>query len=797
MTQHHVSGKKGMVSPRRALGTVSHLALLIAPLGLTPAAAQEAPAHPAAQPQENLTSTEIFVTARRKEESLTEVPASITAYSADFLKKQNIQSFTDYATKIPNLTFQYGQGTDFSSVGFVGGRQTTVRGVAGANTTAYYINDTPVPASISPQVLNLDRIEVLKGPQGTLFGASSMGGNLRFITREPSFTTNSYTAQIQGGGTKGGGFDFDGNARADIVLVPDRVSLNIAAGYLRESGFITRAFYPNYPDKNTLTYKDGQGRNDAYSASATLRVKLTDSLEASISGIGQISNLHGFPAAYVPLPAYKPVSYTLIHERDVQEYSKDKWGLGSLVLKYSGNAFSVVSSTSFFARRTKELEDVTEGNNDYIEDCTPNGEGGTLGLCTDAGRPALVSLNISKDRRFTSENRLSFDEGTLLPHLSGIVGVFHQHRYNTFIQPPIIVPELGAAGLDPSYVTDQAFPAHENNTAIFGELYYEVVPKLTVTVGLRKYWISQKTDASFSQGIFGPPGGQYNAARSSKQNGVVPKFVISYALPNDGTIYASAAKGFRIGGSQGRLPDFCASDLAALGRSLDDTQQYKSDTLWSYEIGAKGQFANRRISVSAAAFQIDWSNIQQQVGLPTCTFTFITNAGKARIRGAELDISGRPIADVPLSIQLGLGYTDAILRDPGLIPQAADSRLTQVPKWTASISGNYERPLTDSISLIASADYSYTSSVKVVNTAGGFLTRQPFNIVNATLGVSFGKSQLLIYGKNLLDKHLNLGDLYSSGFERTEMLNDGSTQRLPRAAVSRPRQIGVQYRVHF
>ncbi|MEO8723750.1 MAG: TonB-dependent receptor [Sphingobium sp.] len=794
MTHYDDLGIRGAISSRRVLSTVSHLALLFTPLGLAPAAAQEAPANATAQPREEVVSTEILVTARRKEESLTEVPASITAYSADFLKKQNIQSFTDYATKIPNLTFQYGQGTDFSSVGFVGGRQTTVRGVAGANTTAYYINDTPVPASISPQVLNLDRIEVLKGPQGTLFGASSMGGNLRFITREPSFADNSYTAQVQGGSTKGGGFDFDGNARADIVLVPDRVSLNVAGGYLRESGFITRAF----PDgSGNLTYKDGEGRNNAYSASAALRIKLTDSLEATLSGIGQISDLKGFPAAYVPLPAYKPVSYTLIRERDVQEYSKDKWGLGSLVLKYSGDGFSVVSSTSFFARRTKELEDSTEGNNDFIEDCTPTDDGGTVGLCTNAGRPALPTINIAKDRRFTSENRVSFDEGTLLPHLSGIVGVFHQHRFNSFYQPPILVPELGAAGLDPSYVTNQIYPTHENNTAIFGELYYEVVPKLTVTVGLRKYWITQKADSTFAQGIFGPPGGSFYPARSTKQNGVVPKFVISYALPNNGTIYASAAKGFRVGGSQGRLPDNCQGDLAAINRTQDDTLQYKSDTLWSYEIGAKGQFANRRINVSTAAFQIDWSNIQQQVGLPVCTFSFISNAGKARIRGAEMDISGRPIADVPLSIQLGLGYTDAILRDPGLIQQAPNTRLTQVPKWTASISGNYEYPVTDSVSLIASADYSYTSSVKLVNTAGGFLTRQPFNIVNATLGVSFGKSQLLIYGKNLLDKHLNLGDLYSSGFERTEDLGGGNTQRLPRAAVSRPRQIGVQYRVNF
>lgn len=762
--------------------------LVLGVLSASPAAAQDAsPSAPKTPADSAATadSGEIVVTARRKEETLTDVPASITAYSSDFLKKQNIQTFADYATKVPNLTFQYGQGADASAVGFVGGRQTTIRGVAGANTTAYYINDTPVPASISPQTLDLDRIEVLKGPQGTLFGASSMGGNLRFITHQPSLTTSSYTAQMQAGATRGGGLDLDGNMRGDVILVPDRISLDLAGGYLRESGFISRRF-PG-PDGKPVT-KDGQGRNNAYSAAATMRIKLTDTLEASIGGIGQISNLRGFPAAYAPLPGYRPVSYTLDRDRDVQEYSRDRWGLGSFVLKYDGDAgFAITSSTSYFARHTKEQEDLTEGNNFFIEN--------TLGV--DAGHPALPTINIAKDRRFTSENRISFDEGTLIPGLSGIVGVFYQHRFNSFRQPAIPIEALAQAGFVPPYVTSQTFPTHEDNLALFGEAYYEVVPKLTLTVGLRQYWIKQKADAALSQGIFNSPGGDLSPARKSRQSGVVPKFVLSYALPSDGNVYVSAAKGFRVGGSQARLPDFCRSDLASLGRTQDDTQAFRSDTLWSYEAGAKSKFANGRISVSAAAFQIDWSKIQQQVLLPTCTFSFVANAGKARIRGSELEISGRPIANLPLSIQLGLGYTDGKLLDPGLIPQAPDTKLVQTPTWTGTISGNYQHPLTDALNLIVSADYSYTSSVKVANIAGGFLRRRPFNYVNATIGIDFGKSQLLLYGKNLLDKRLNLGDLYSSGFERSEILSDGSVQRLPRAAVSRPRQIGIQYRVDF
>jgi outer membrane receptor protein involved in Fe transport len=264
-----------------------------------------------------------------------------------------------------------------------------------------------------------------------------------------------------------------------------------------------------------------------------------------------------------------------------------------------------------------------------------------------------------------------------------------------------------------------------------------------------------------------------------------------------GNIYASASKGFRAGGTQQPLPAICAGDLANLGVKQEDIRQYRSDTLWSYEIGAKSLLANGRLSASGAAFQIDWSNIQQTAWLPTCTVSFLANAGKARIRGGEAEIAGRPFENSPFSLQLGIGYTDGVLIDPGLLAQAPNSRLTQVPQWTGTVSGYYERSITDKVSLFAAADYSYTGSVDISNGRGGFIQRQPFNLVNGNVGVSFGRSQVLLYGKNLFDKRLNFGDQPAAGFERQTLLDDGSYQRLPRAVVSRPRQIGVQYQVNF
>lgn len=725
---------------------------------------------------------EIIVTARQKTEALTQVPAAITSYSSDFLAKQNITSFVDYATKVPNLSFQFGQGGTFL---WSGDRETSIRGVVGGGTTAFYIDDTPVPSSVSPHVLNLDRIEVLKGPQGTLFGASSMGGNLRYITKKPSLTDNEGAMSVQAGGTKNGGFDYDVNIQNNVVLVPDKLSLNAVVGYMQDSGFITRRF----PDgAGNLVSKGGEGRNRSLSGSIGLRAQLSDSLEATVSFMGQSSRLHGFPGAY--LHGYRPLTYTLDRDTDVQEYSKDDWGLGALVLRYDGAGFNVVSSTSYFKRKITQLDDNTEGTNFFFQ---------TVFDVDFSNVPFFVVID-SREEAVTHETRLSFDQGKLIPGLSGIVGFFHKDKRNRDFNPAVEVPELADAGFLPPYLAEVRVKQSEKNTAIFGELYYEPVPKLTFTLGLRQYWIHQHQDPSVDTGALFEDGINFNAAMDNKESGLIPKAVVSYEIGDRGNVYASVSKGFRVGGTNASLPSFCDADLEALGLTRNGAGRYRSDTLWSYEVGAKSRMAGGRLTASAAAFRMDWSDIQQIGTLPTCGITFTTNAGKARIKGGEFEIGGRPLANVPLTLQLGVGYLDATLIDPGFLLQAPNSRLGLVPKWTASISGYYETPLRDDMSFFIAADYSYTSSTKVPSVADGtavFFTRQPLNLVNGNFGVKFGQSQLMVYGKNLFDKRLNYGDQPISGFERREALAGGGYERLLRGVVSRPRQIGIQYQLFF
>src|ERR1700734_660605 len=234
----------------------------------------------------------ITVTARKRDESLATVPESITVFTGDVLQSYNIQSFADYATKTPNVSFSYGGGP----TGIADARTVAIRGITGQNltgtsgATGFYIDDTPVPGSVDPRVLDIDNIEVLKGPQGTLFGESSLGGNVRLITRQPNLTADDYGYMMQFGGTSGGGSaDYGGNLITNLVLVPDRLALRIVLFANHDAGYLTRT----YPDPSSpatsdpflnvpRTSVDDQGQVSSGGGSLTARLRITDNFEAKL-----------------------------------------------------------------------------------------------------------------------------------------------------------------------------------------------------------------------------------------------------------------------------------------------------------------------------------------------------------------------------------------------------------------------------------------------------------------------------------------------------------------------------------
>jgi iron complex outermembrane receptor protein len=742
-------------------------------------------------PDSRASVEEVVVTARKREETLAHVPISVTAFSEQTLDRLNIRSFEDYATQTPNLSFSYGTG-DYS---FGGGRSPAIRGVSGEGTVGVYIDDTPVPDSIDPRVVDIARVEVLKGPQGTLFGQGSLGGNLRMVTVEPSTTDPDIHLQARLGATSGGasadyGLDFAGSQS----IISDTLVARMVGFVDHTAGFLTRT-YPNAA--GTLSSADNQGATSSYGGSLALLWKVTDRLSITPRVMYQHTKDYGWPAPYAPLPGFTVTSLTLNRATNIQEGTFDHWTLPSITINYRGEGFSVVSSTNYFDRLVVNTEDDSEGTQWSFN---------TLGyLPLVSATQAFPWTYTIAQRNVTNETRVNFD-----PYhgLSGIAGVYISQQYLNDNDNAYSLPGLAAGGYTnfpgycpgaspcPSYNSNlvwySTYPINKLDEAVFGELYYEW-RHWQLTAGLRYYQERQKE----SYIAMGAVEGAYKAANlgEAKQHGVTPKAAVAYKINSDSMVYVSAAKGFRAGGVGQSVLASCGL-LSQLGLQPGEPTKYNADWVWNYEVGAKTQFADGRLVLSGALFQMNWSNIQQNFTLPDCYLGIRLNEGAARSRGGELELTGRPWDR--LQLRAGIGYVDARITEQGLpaLP-AVGSRVAQVPELTGNFSATLTQPLPRAILGFVTGEVSHVGSSDSYTQSLGYpLVRPGYTLVNGSFGIRWNTSELSLYAANITNQHPNLGDLGAAGFaQHTDLSADAPI--LPRVATLQPFNAGIQYRQRF
>jgi iron complex outermembrane recepter protein len=735
----------------------------------------------------------ITVSARRRDEPLAKVPESVTVFTAESLATFDIQSFNDYATKSPNLSFEYGSG----STGISNARTVAVRGISGQNlfgtagATGFYIDDTPVPESLDPRVLDVDRLEILKGPQGTLFGQSSLGGNVRLITKRPDLSSNDLSFMAQAGATSGGGSP-DGGATVigNIAVIPEQLGVRVVLFGNHDAGYLTRSFpsanSPAVGDPFVLaprTSVGDQGAQTTFGGSVTALLKAAGGLEARLRIMFQNIDDRGFPATFAPLPAFEPV-YTLDRAFDIQPRAKDHWMLPSLDLSYRGDGFSVVSSTSYFYRQNSDIEDSTYGTQQVLH--------GYYGVATLPNQPFLWDQE-HYHNQVTEELRLSFD----IPHgEGGTVGAFYSRARSLLEIPPIYATGLSAATVDNTVIgpwpndllwTDHN-PALQEDISLFGEASWKFLPSLTATVGARKYWLRQVTD--FTADGFNNGGPTLSDPQRSRQSGLNPKAGLAYQATDTTMIYVSAAEGFRAGGAQPYLP-FCA--LATL--PVDDITHLKSDTLWSYELGTKVEIPRTGLIASVAAFHIDWNNLQQQVALP-CGAYFDINGRLARINGAETEVAGRLVPWLEVRAAAGIEHTS--ISEPGplaIVGILPGSRILGTPAWNASLGAVLTHPVSSNLEGFFAADYSYTgNSESLLNGGNGTLaTRPAFGLAHFRAGVRRDRSELSLNVHNLTNARPNLGDIGYVGYAQ---YNSAGTI-IPQVATLQPLTVVLQYRHDF
>jgi iron complex outermembrane recepter protein len=773
------------------------LLLLVTDLsGSPPAMAQEQESATASGGEQVET---VIVSARKREESLAEVPTSITAISAENLKDYNVQSFDDYAAMTPNMSFSYGGGP----TGIAEARTIAIRGITGQNlfgtsgATGFYIDDTPLPGSIDPRVVDLASIEVLKGPQGTLYGESSLGGNVRLITHKPDLEKTDFGYMLQAGATSGGGSaDGGGNFIGNMAFVPDTLALRVVLFANHDAGYLTRTYpsEPNSPGNSDQfavvprTSVGNQGAITTYGGSAAMLWRATDKLDVTFRVMYQDQEDHGFPTAFAPLPEFAVSSYIINRAFDEQSKASDTWTMPTLDFVYSGSGYTITWANSYFYRHTQDIEDSTYGTYQTLTGPPPF----FFYQATVPAQPFLWDGQHYLDQT-SSEARISFDP---IHNFSGTFGLYYANTHTKFQIPDTYGVGVNAPPNQQVLIWTQTNPGTQEDKSIFGELYYKFLQRWTLTLGARAYWLNQTTD--YTADGFLNFGTTPSSPQENSQSGVNPKVALQMQASDATMVYASASKGFRAGGAQANFPG-CSSNIP-----VNDVTHVKSDTLWTYELGTKIQLPS--VLISAAAYHIDWSDLQQQVAL-ACGFYLQVNGNRARINGGEIEATGRIAGG--LQFRAGLGVEDTDITDPGNLALTGTNglpgvqpgaRISGVPDFTAFVGGVYNHPLAAEWDGFVSADYSYTgNSVSLLVGGGGAQqTRPGYALVNLRLGANHGTSEFALNIHNLFNAKPNLGDVGYVGYAQfNTQLGGFPPPPIPQVATLQPLTATLQYTKSF
>ncbi len=708
---------------------------------------------------------EIIVTANRRAERLLEVPASIAAYSQEKMDDLGVRQIEDITRLTPGL--------NFTRQSYFSGSNTniSIRGIQsndGAATTGIYIDDVPIQvrslgfssANVYPKIFDLERVEVLRGPQGTLFGAGAEGGAVRFITGQPDMDTLRLYGRAELAFTENGAPSYEAGAAVSTPVTVGKLAFRGSAWYRRDGGWVDRM----NPQTGARAEKNANAQ-DSKAAKLALTWAPTENLRLTPALYYQdidIDDTTGYwESLSVPADGVFRTGYALAQPQH------DRYYLPSLTINADFGSVALTAVTAYFDRDQNEVRDYTNFDSEIAR---------TGPYVSLPGQQAPGFFG-EKQKNFSQEIRLQSNEGD--GPLTWVVGGFYSHEkqrssqrnQDGYIDQLIrratggafnVASWFGVPLLPGDLLYDSRTRSTTEQIAGFGQVDYALTDKLKATIGLRVAHLK----ISHAQNAAGPfAGGVLNSQGSTAETPVTPKFGLTYQVNPDLMIYGTAAKGFRAGGAQTAVPaSFCGSDLASLGLKSSPTS-YDSDNVWSYEGGTKGTLLGGRATVEASGYYIKWKDVQRSVWLPTCGSSFINNAGSITSKGFDLSLQGRVMAD--LSLGVVLGYTDAsfdqtVLGGAGAVLAEKGQAAFDGPRFTMTVTGQYDFALGNGPDAYARADYTFSSKAPLDNphvySYDPVLTNAPvINQVNLRLGVKLENMDLSVFANNLTDSHPALG----------------------------------------
>lgn len=602
---------------------------------------------------------EIVVTATRRPRLLSTVPISASAFTRKTLDTVGANEFGDLALMTPGVTFTRGNS---------GTTQIAIRGInsdSGASTTGVYIDDTPVQSrvigfsstTIFPNVFDLERVEILRGPQGTLFGAGSEGGTIRFITSQPSLTDYTGEAGSEVAFTEHGDPSVEVRAALGGPLVENEIGFSVSASYRRDGGYTDRVnrFGGALIAKDD-DWQDSYNVRLAFAGEPVKRLRITPRMYFQSIYFNDSQTYWEYLSG--------PARGRFENGAPVAAPFRATTFLPSLNVTYQGASFNVMSNTSFYQQNNR--------NNRDLSALIPNDLGVQISpMHPVPGDPDYKDqdLFITSQRAFTQEIRIQSNE--LESRFTWLLGVFYQHEhqssdqyvpdtpasFNQLVEAALGESPLQAFGMglaDGAYSYRSTINTIDSQVAGFGEANLKIADRVTLTLGFRV----ERSRFSFVDRSDGPFNGGLTVVKGyESETPVTPKYGVSYQVSRDNLLYATVAKGFRTGGANAGIPSRCDADLASLGYP-SAPESYKSDYDWSYELGSKNHLLGDRLLLQSSIYDVKWNGIQQQLTLATgCGLNFVANLGRATSWG--FDVQAEYLAGEHLTAGLAIGYDDA------------------------------------------------------------------------------------------------------------------------------------------
>jgi len=759
---------------------------------------------------------EIIVTAQKRAEDIQSVPMSIQAFSTQKLEENHVASFQDYAKLLPSVTFQNGaSGGNGAGPGFT---RVYMRGVASGGdgnhsgsqpSVGMYLDEQPITTiqgSLDIHIYDIQRVEALSGPQGTLYGASSEAGTIRIITNKPELGVTKGAVDLQVNTVENG--SMGGTAEGFLNLpIGDSAAIRLVGWSQHDSGYIdnvhrTFNYSTNVAIDNAARVKDHYNDTTTTGARAALKIDLNDRWTVTPTVIAQQMKSNGFPA-------YDPKLGDLNVGHFKPEGTEDHWVQSALTVEGKIGNFDLVYAGAFLKRHDEAQLDYTDYSIAY-----DNLYGSAANFYDNNNQPVDGSqFIVGRDgyQKYSNELRLSSPKENRFRFVAGV----YQQRQQHEIEQRYYVPGLADSVIVPGWKDTLWLTQEERvdrDRAIFGEVSFDITHALTATAGLRYFGYKNSMQGFYGFGsgyVYGAHYGETPCMQPQvpfhgapcqdidatvQDTGTTPKLNFTYRFDASRLVYATASRGFRPGG------------LNRYNLTLAPT--YKPDYLTNYEVGWKTSWHDNSLRFNGALFQEDWKDFQYAY-LGQNSLTVIKNAGQARIKGIETNVEWA--ATTGLTLSAALAYYNAELTEdfctdstatPGACPSYAQApagtQLPVTPKFKGDLSARYKFTAMGLDSFVqGSVAYVGARQPELRTFQRSLIGPEPaYTIVDASAGVNFGKSSLELFVGNLFDERAQL--------QRFTMCSPTTSGGTPLCAPdhvyiqpNQPRTIGLKFGQKF